>query len=202
MSKEELLNLYSNQQLTDYLRGLNAVEIGDCHAALTGPNDVTHDEAIIIDALINEMAYRESNPLLATRNLTKAASTDVERLSNYNQIARMVSQDEAEFSENYFALLGIDTTSLYDQCPMMLSVDKFSRLYGLLTQAGWSDEQVEKMLVSDSEVSKYSYDLLLSTTKRGHSIKSTLTDDSFKKFVKTVYKNLSSKTTTIKSSSK
>jgi len=181
-SRAELIGLYNEGILTDFLRGLSKKELDEAKSLIEA-DEIHRGEEIILDAITTEKEYIGMNPILSTRNLTIENS---KVKTNYEAVAATISQDEAKFTVDYLLGLDINPEEVLTRCPMMLSIENFSKAYGFLTENGWSEEQVEYMLVTDTKAHEISVELLNAIKKKGNTIPSTLTDDRFKTFVRKV----------------
>ena len=181
-SRAELIGLYNEGILTEFLRGLSKKELDEAKSLIEA-DEIHRGEEIILDAITTEKEYIGMNPILSTRNLTIENS---KVKTNYEAVAATISQDEAKFTVDYLLGLDINPEEVLTRCPMMLSIENFSKAYGFLTENGWSEEQVEYMLATDTKAHEISVELLNAIKKKGNTIPSTLTDDRFKTFVRKV----------------
>ena len=176
---KDLERAYKSLILADYLRPLNYDTIRAYEVMLMA-NDILGIRVPILDTIRNEKRKRLMENYLLYR------CENEEDFVTKNVVSKM-SMEELELSTDYLRNYEIPAEDIFKKCPLFLSIEKTSKLYGFLREVGYDDEQIVKLLTDDN---KLQFATCVLQDPELPQRKSMLNEHSFKEFIKRVYERI------------
>ena len=176
---KDLERAYKSLILADYLRPLNYDTIRAYEVMLMA-NDIVGIRVPILDTVRNEKRKRLMENYLLYR------CENEEDFVTKNVVSKM-SMEELELSTDYLRNYEISAEDIFKKCPLFLSIEKASKLYGFLREVGYDDEQIVKLLTDDN---KLQFATCVLQDPELPQRKSMLNEHSFKEFIKRVYERI------------
>lgn len=179
----DLERIYNGLMLEEFLKIVSDSELSYFETIISA-DDIVGVRVNILDQIRNEKVKRLANKYLLFR------CADENEFVSKN-IIRSIGMNDIEFSDEYFKNLGadfdIDLDSIFKKCPILLSVDKLSRLYGFLIDVGYSEENIITLLTDDKAL-----DFMNCVVKDSELMnqKPMFDKNSFKRFLNTLYQEI------------
>ena len=171
----DLERVYKGLILEDFLRTLSYEDLINCETLLYA-DDILGIRVAILDAIKNEKRKRLLEKYLVFRN------DDADVFVVKNVVERM-SMEEIELSDDYLRNNGIEGSRVFKGCPLFLSIDKMSKLFGFYREIGYDDESIISLLTDENKCEFAQHILMDSELSQK---KSMLKEHSFKEFIKNV----------------
>lgn len=176
---KDLERAYKSLILADYLRTISYDTLKTYEAMLMA-NDIVGIRVPILDAVKSEKRRRLVENYLLYRCETE------EDIITKNVVSK-INIEELETSTDYLRNYEINAEDIFKKCPLFLSMEKASKLYGFLREVGYDDEQIIKLLTDDN---KLQFATCVLQDPELPQRKSMLNEHSFKEFIKKVYERI------------
>lgn len=176
---KDLERAYKSLILADYLRTISYDTLKTYEAMLMA-NDIVGIRVPILDAVKSEKRRR-----LVEKYLLYRCETEEDIITK--NVVSKINIEELESSTDYLRNYEINGEDIFKKCPLFLSMEKASKLYGFLREVGYDDEQIIKLLTDDN---KLQFATCVLQDPELSQRKSMLNEHSFKEFIKRVYERI------------